>query len=167
MEALPGVERCLRSCTGPHPDLDLTSGHSTQTDQALCLRLACELYVNKKVTASAIPYFLGWVAHTQACFISVLLFCLYYHNHGTSAFRIQSNTLGLLRPFIPPTWFPSGFKSVTLDFSLTLISQKGNLWHMQQAGAWAVLNLGPLTQPLQTGASAVPWAPEGMPGSTR
>ena len=77
MEALPGVERCLRSCTGPHPDLDLMSGHSTQIDQALCLRLACELYVNKKMTASAIPYFLGWVAHTQACFISVLLFCVY------------------------------------------------------------------------------------------
>ena len=66
MEALPGVEMCLRSCKGPHPDLDLMSGHSVQIDQALCLRLACELYLNKKVTAFAIPYFLGWVVGTRA-----------------------------------------------------------------------------------------------------
>ena len=42
--------------------------------------------------------------------------------------------LGLLHPFIPPVWFPSVCESVTPDFSLALVSQMGQLWHVQQAG---------------------------------
>lgn len=73
---------------------------------------------------------------------------LYYYNYDPSVFRIQSDTLGLLHPFIPPAWFPWVFESVTVDSSLALASQKGKLWLTQQASAWAVLNLGPMTQPL-------------------
>ena len=64
---------------------------------------------------------------------------MYLHRYScdTSVFRMQSNTLGLLHPLIPLAWFPSVFESVTLDFGLVHVSQKGKLWHMQQAAAWA------------------------------